>query len=306
MKTPTIQNNIAFINLDTVKDVIAWDKQLTASVVSPADHLAIGDLVIAMQGLKAVALGQITDFFTVNITNRDRLTIERSIRINLQTLAEPVLLTLKQREVLAQLAQSSRLSFPKLKSVLPIPKDCVLYFDTLINGLDRWSEWDSDRGGKWHHMATLGIQERQDLNEQEKVNLLQALECRGALAEFVFQRDEPRIESDTDDMWLKVTRIVPWDACTDAMRTDPNNYMLMEGALAENFSLGLTSFFNNGRPILDPALDRQIFDAWTLSFIEYPKLNKEQQKYMAYHRKHVYKQWRTRLPKPLYDSTQQG
>lgn len=306
MKIRTNQNNIAFINLDKLTDVLAWHDQLIARLAVTADHLTIGDRVIAMRGLKVVAIGRITEFFYTKLIYWNGSTIESGVRMNLQTLAEPVLTTRKQRKVLAQLAQHSKLSFRKFKTVLPIPTDYAPYFDTLIKRLGRWSDCDSDSSGKWHHTATLGILERQDINEQEKNNLLMALECRGALADFVFERDEARIESDTDDMDLTVTRIVPWEACTDHMRTDPDNYILVEGTLAQTFSCGLTSFFNNGRKILDPALDRQMFDMWTLDSIEYPELNKQQKKYMAYHRKHVYKQWRTHLLKPLYLSGQQG
>lgn len=304
MNTRTRQINIAFLNLDTLTDVLAWDNQLTASIADSADHLRIGDLVMAMRGLKVVATGRITN--TLHVGYTQGFASEVRIRMNLQPLAEPALPTPKQRNIMTQLAKATKRSFPTLKAVLPIPLDHVQSFQSLFSRLGRWPALDGNNSGQRHHAATLGIIEREDITAQAKIDLLLALECRGALADFVFERDEARIESDTDDMGLQVTRIVPWEACTDEMRTDPDNYVLVEEAYAEHFSFGLVSLRNTGRKMLDPALDRETFNHWNLNYCEYPELNKAQKKYMAYHRKHVYKQWRTYLPKPLYVSSQQG
>ena len=306
MKNHTLQNSIAFINLNTVAGVIAWDDQLTAGVADSSDHLNIGDRVIAMRGRKVVAIGRITKFLNINITNHERLTVERSIRINLHTLAEPVRLTGKERKVLSKLAQATNLSFPKMEAVLPVQAEYVPHFETLFNQLGRCPELGSNKTAERHHAVMLDIIAQENITAQARIDLLLALKCRGALADFVFERDEACIKSDTDDMDLHVTRIVPWEACTDAMRIDPNNYVLIEGTLAENFSFGLASFSNNGEIIVDPAVDRQIFDHWILGSIEYPELSEEQEKYMAYHRQHVYMQWRTRLAKPLYVADQQS
>jgi hypothetical protein len=304
MNTYINKPNIAFINLDNLTKVLAWDDQLAARLSVSSDHLTIGDRVIAMRGLRVVAIGWVTNFS--NTSYRQAWAHEDHFRISLKPLAEPILPSPKQRNVLVKLAKARRRSFPQLKIVLPIPVDHAPYFDTLINRLRWWPELDSNNSSQRHHTAMLDIIEREDITAQTKINLLLALECRGALADYVFECDEPRIDSDTDDMDLQVTRIVPWEACTDSMRTDPNNYILVEAAFAEHFSFGLTSLRNSGRKMFDPALDREIFNDWVLNHCEYPALNKEQKKYMAYHREHVYKQWRTRLAKPLYVSDQQG
>lgn len=298
MNTRTRQTNIAFLNFDTLTNVLAWDNQLSASIAESADHLCIGDLVLAMHGLKVVAIGRITN--TLHLDYLQRSACEVRIKMNLQPLAEPVLPTPKQRKIMTQLAKATKRSFPKLKAVLPIPLDQVSSFQSMYNRLGRWPELDSNKIAQRHHMATLDIIDRQDITAQARINLLLALECRGALADFVFERDEARIESDTDDMGLQVTRIVPWEACTDEMRTDPDNYILVEEAYAEHFSFGLVSLRNTGRQMFDPALDSEAFNQRTLGYIEYPELNKGQKKYMDYHRAHVYKQWRSGIPKPQY------
>jgi hypothetical protein len=298
MNTRNRQPNIAFLDLDTLTDVLAWDNQLTASLADSAVHLRIGDLVMAMRGLKVVATGRITNTLYVGYT--EGFASEVRIRVNLQPLAEPVLPTPKQRNIMTQLAKATKHSFPKLKAVLPIPLDQFPAFKSLFNQLCHWPELDSNDSRKRHHTATLDIIDRQDITAQARINLLLALEGRGALADFVFERDEARIKSDTDDMGLQVTRIVPWEACTDEMKTDPDNYILVEEPFAEHFSFGLVSLRNTGRKMLDPALDKETFNHETLNYIEYPELNKSQKKYMAYHREHVYKQWRSVTPKPQY------
>ena len=191
MKNNTNQNNIVFINLDTVTDVLAWDNQLIASIAVVADHLTIGDRVIAMRGPKVIAIGWITEFFYK--TNGGCIT-QRSIRMKIQTLTVPVTTTPDQRKVLAQLAKASKLSYPKLKTVLPIPMDYARYFYTLINRLGRWPDSYRDDSGQWQRAAALNLLERQEINAQEKINLLLALECRGALADYIFERDEDRID----------------------------------------------------------------------------------------------------------------
>lgn len=308
MKTNINQNNIVFVNLDTVTDVLAWDNQLIAALAVVDEHLTIGDRVIAMRGLKVVAAGWITEFL---YKTERRCITHSSVRMKLHTLTVPVAVTPNQRKVLAQLAKACELSYPNLKAVLPIPRDYAPYFDTLIHRLGQWPDSYRansyrDDSGQWKRAAALSLLERQDINSEKKINLLLALECRGALADYVFERDENRLDSDDDNTDLTLARIVPWEACTDHMRTDPDNYILVESELAQNFSYGMVSFYNDGRTMLDPALDEERFRSWILLSIEYPKLNKEQGKYMAYHREHVYKQWRTRLPKPLYVSDQQG
>ena len=93
---------------------------------------------------------------------------------------------------------------------------------------------------------------------------------------------------------------MPWEACSDFERSDPNNYILLDEQLADHFSMGLISFRSTGKQIQDAAMDKDAFDPWVDNDFNLPALNKQQKLYMAYHRAHVFQQWRSGLPKPMY------
>lgn len=91
------QNNITFVNLDTVTDVFAWHGQLTASLMGAIDDIVIGDVIFALRGGKVVAAGRITEleFHVTYQSPRDRKghISKRWVRMNLHTAANPVALT---------------------------------------------------------------------------------------------------------------------------------------------------------------------------------------------------------------------
>ena len=122
-----------------------------------------------------------------------------------------------------------------------------------------------------------------------------ALFDRGTLADFIYEKDEPRSETDHEPDWV-ATRIVPWNCCTDVERADANNYILLDKQLAENFSLGLVSFLDSGEQLQDEAMDEDAFNPWMDRGFDLPLLNEEQRTYLAWHRAHAFKKWRTGWP----------
>jgi hypothetical protein len=49
-------------------------------------------------------------------------------------------------------------------------------------------------------------------------------------------------------------------------------------------------------------MDEDAFDPWVDPHFCLPELTPRQKEFVAYHRKHVFKQWRTGAPKPMYAS----
>lgn len=83
------------------------------------------------------------------------------------------------------------------------------------------------------------------------------------------------------------------------MRLDPDNYVLMDEQLAEHFNAALVTFQDDGVQVRDPYMDEDAFDPWVDPHFCLPELTPSQKEFMAYHRKYVFKQWRTGAPTPI-------
>lgn len=297
------ENNVMFVNLDTVTDVFVWDGQLTASLDGAGADVRVGDIAVALRGGYAVAAGRITKRSSLetcgNGAGANWYAYKVWVRMNLCPEPLPVLLSAKQRNALMATAKQYGRAYPGFKNVLAIPRANTPCFTPLLNRLRSSLQFDRRQAEHIQSARLFHIMGRDDIGGETKIILSNALCCRGELAELVYARDEHRNDTDHELDWV-ATRIVPWEACTDEERTDPNNYVLMDEQLAEHFAMGLVSFRNTGNQIYDSAMDTDAFDSSVDPYFKLPALNKHQKKYMAYHRAHVYKQWRSGLPKPMY------
>ena len=297
------ENSVMFVNLDTVTNVFVWDGQLTASLDGAGGDVRVGDIAIALRGGYVVAVGRITERSSLVTSGygagKNWYAYKVWVRMNLRPEPLPVLLSAKQQNALMATAKQYGRAYPGFKNVLAIPQANMPCFTPLLNRLRSSLRFERRQAEQIQSSRLFHIMDRDDISGEAKIILSNALCCRGELAELVYARDEHRNDTDHELDWV-ATRIVPWEACTDEERTDPNNYVLMDEQLAEHFAMGMVSFRNTGNQIYDSAMDTDAFDSSVDPDFKLPALNKHQKKYMAYHRAHVYKQWRSGLPKPMY------
>lgn len=273
-------------------------------MIRAVDGYDVGDIVIALRGEKVVGAGRISDrYFFRMYAGRDSYIAKRWVMMNITPAPTPLLLSKKQRNILQAAALKYGSKFPGFGSVLGMQATDFPHFESLLAKMRTCIETQGSLVQRLHATETLKIMNRNDISDTEKVNLCLALAGKGQVGDAVLDRDHDRIESD-HELDLVATRIVPWEACSDAERLDPDNYILMDSQLAEQFAAGLVSYRNTGNPFHDSAMDEDIFDPWIDPYFQLPALNTKQKKYMAYHRKYVYKQWRTYAPKPMYLASQ--
>jgi hypothetical protein len=297
------QNNITFVNLDTVTNVFIWHGQLTASLSGAVDDIVIGDVVFALRGGKIVAAGRITElqYHVTYQSPRDRKghISKRWVRMNLHTAANPATLSKDEVKVLRATAAEYGCPYPKFQDVLAIPKKNTGCFESLMSELYCLSRHVHKPADRAHSKETIHLLGHADIKTPIKVKLCQALGGNGEIKKTVLERDEHRIDSD-HELDLVATRIVPWEACSNnEMRLDPDNYVLMDEQLAEHFNAGLVTFQDDGVQVQDPAMDEDAFDPWVDLHFCLPELTQRQKEFLAYHRKHVFKQWRNGAPKPM-------
>jgi hypothetical protein len=296
----TPNNNIVFVDMDTVTNVFIWDHQLTAPLLLAIDGFGSGDYVIALRGETVVGAGRITDRLAVRqFRGCDSYITKRWVRMNIIPALAPTLLSATQRSALKAAALKCSSKFPGFTGVLGIRASDGACFEPLLHQMTECIKTQAPVVDQWLVAEAQKIADRDDIHNDIKVNLREALAGQGKVCDAVFERDYDHIDSD-HDLDLVATRIVPWEACTDYERLDPDNYVLMDSQLAEHFEKGLISFRNSGTQFHDSAMDEDAFDPWVDPEFQIPALNAKQTRYMAFHRKYVYKQWRTGMPKPVF------
>ncbi len=291
-----IPYNIVFVNMDTLSNTLMWDGQLTAGLANGATEVKTGDFVFALRDNHVVAAGRISEPQHNAKHKSGRIQNghipDRWVRMNLHATPVPVALSSREVEMIKATAAKHGCSYPGFEEVLPVATNSMPCFDSLFSQCSRYATSRQTE----RFLLVARLLSRKDKIGHEKIKLLWALDGNGPTKEIVLERDKHRIVSD-HELVLVATRIVPWETCTDFERTDPNNYVLMDGQLAEHFAMGMVTFEDNGNQLQDPAMDRDAFDSWVDPAFCLPELTAQQKEYMAYHRKHVFKQWRTNAPK---------
>lgn len=296
---------IAILNIDKVTDVIFWNHQLTAHVIGETKDLRVGDPIFVIRNNCLIALGRITNFQYSGRYSGSRgrsLGVSSYIRMDIRPLQTPLPISRKQREIIQCAAKEHGLTLRRLDQVLALSPDTTKSFSPLLYKIGcQWLDRVFDRSAVCTRDEIVRIMERNDIDASYKIKLCLALEGKGELADVVVERDFDRIECDDEDLfdWLLPTRIVPWDACSDTERLDPDNYLLLDPHRAQLFCSGLLSFSATGKQIDDPSMSES-FCTWIDPSFTLPKPTKAQRRYLAYHRKYVFKQWRLGSKKPLY------
>lgn len=297
--------NIAVLNIDKVTDVIFWNHQLTANVIGETQDLRVGNPIFVIRDNRLIGLGRITNFqYSSRYSGRRGRSLGRSayIRMDIRPVETPLPITRRQREIIQCAAKQHGLTLRRLDQVLALSPDTTQPFSSLLREIGcQWLDRVFDRSAMCTRDESVRIMERNDIDASCKINLCLALEGKGELADVVVERDFDRIECDDEYIFdsLLPTRIVPWNACSDTERLDPDNYLLLDPHRAQLFCSGLLSFSATGEQIDDPSMSES-FCTWIDPSFTLPKPNKAQRRYLAYHRKYVFKQWRLGSMKPLY------
>ena len=292
--------NFMFLNLDSVTNVFRWNGQFAARLTGAIAESRHGDYAFVQSAGMVVAIGRATKFMSCDFSE-DRSSIT-SVCIDISPLAFPTMLSSKQLRELEVLTKLYRCPFPGLDNVFAVPDSSAHCFRSLAEQLSKSHTLPALGTAEWQLNEFSRILGRTDIDARTKVHLCETLDNTGDIVDLVYQRDTYRVNLEEDLDWV-VTRIVPWEACNDSQKTDPDNYVLMDRHLAEHFAVGMVSFQNTGQQIQDPAMDELSFDSHVDPNFATPPLNKKQNKYMAYHREHVYKQWRSVTAKRIYASS---
>jgi len=87
---------------------------------------------------------------------------------------------------------------------------------------------------------------------------------------------------------LRASHIKPWEASTDAERLDSNNGLLLSAHIDALFDEGLISFADDGKMLLSDQISIKDKLYFRLPGKLRKKLNKQQKKFLAYHRDSVF------------------
>lgn len=89
---------------------------------------------------------------------------------------------------------------------------------------------------------------------------------------------------------LKASHIKPWRDSNDVERLDGNNGLLLSPHVDHLFDQGYLTFEANGVVVFSPKLERSVIRLWGLASVQSAAaFNEAQQKYLAYHREHIFK-----------------
>ncbi len=297
------QNNVVVVNLDTVTRVFSWSGQLSACMAGANSNVKVGDIAFALRHGYVVAAGRVTEcsFWQMGGSKKNKVGLISKVwvRMNLYPELSQATLSATQKAALKASAQRHGCAYPDFEDVLAIDAADTQHFAPLASLLQGAQCMVSTMKRDEQAEQLLHIIARADISAEAKIRLCDALRASGNLAVRIYDRDEHRSVTDHELDWV-ATRIVPWEASSDIERLDANNYILLDAQLADHFAMGLVSFQSTGEQTHDPAMDHDAFDPWVDCDFNLPTLNKHQKKYLAYHRAHVFQQWRSGMPKPVY------
>jgi predicted restriction endonuclease len=136
------------------------------------------------------------------------------------------------------------------------------------------------------------IQQNTKIDSTEKEQLIKARVGQGRfksnLTDF---ENECRFTKVNDIDLLIASHIKPWSKCnTNEERLDGNNGLLLTPTFDRLFDKGLLSFLENGDVILSKDLSNDVIEKLSLeSYTNVGSFNKEQSKYLSYHRTTVFR-----------------
>jgi putative restriction endonuclease len=135
------------------------------------------------------------------------------------------------------------------------------------------------------------IKGRTDIGATTKEQLIRSRRGQGIFKANVRLNEQGcRVTGVTDPKNLRASHIKPWKDCSDEEKLDGCNGFLLAPHVDHLFDRGMISFDDNGDLIISPRLDQSILARWGIPVVlNVGSLNKEQTKFLAYHRSTVLK-----------------
>jgi hypothetical protein len=132
------------------------------------------------------------------------------------------------------------------------------------------------------------------LTPTEKEGLIKSRRGQGVFRERVASIEAGcRLTRTTVPQFLIASHIKPWARSTDTERLDGNNGLLLSPHVDRLFDMGFVTFKRDGSVVIAPEAE-EVCRQWCLSVDQKRPLSLEQEKYMRYHREHVYRKWISR------------
>ncbi len=88
---------------------------------------------------------------------------------------------------------------------------------------------------------------------------------------------------------LIASHIKPWAKSDNRKRLDGNNGLMLAPHIDHLFDAGLITFQQDGALLLSPDLDQAVITAWGLSITNVGAFSAEQERYLQFHRNHVFR-----------------
>lgn len=139
--------------------------------------------------------------------------------------------------------------------------------------------------------AETQIQQRTDIGATDKLELRRSRRGQGIYRSNLEKFEQRcRLTGLKDRSHLRASHIKPWRACTDAEKLDGNNGLLLSPHIDHLFDRGYISFTDDGEILIADALDERVLRIWGIATpCNIGKFRLEQCKYLAYHRRDVFK-----------------
>lgn len=135
------------------------------------------------------------------------------------------------------------------------------------------------------------IEQRKDIKETEKLRLVKSRNGQGVYKDRLIAIESGcRITGLTDTNFLIASHIKPWVKSNDFEKLDGNNGLLLSPHVDKLFDAGYISFSNDGDMLISSGLNTDILKLWRIDYpLNISRLNTQQQGYMKYHRKNIFK-----------------
>jgi hypothetical protein len=130
-----------------------------------------------------------------------------------------------------------------------------------------------------------------DLTLTEKTSLIKSRRGQGVFKNRVACIEARcRLMGTTELQFLIASHIKPWAHSTNAERLDGNNGLLLSPHVDRLFDKGFLTFNRDGSITIAPEA-AEVCRQWSISVTQGGQLSMEQEEYMQYHRKYVYRKW---------------
>lgn len=135
------------------------------------------------------------------------------------------------------------------------------------------------------------IKQSKDIPETEKEQLILSRRGQGLFRERLESIEKKdRVTGLDVKSHLRANHIKPWRDSSNEERLDGNNGLLLSPHIDHLFDKGYISFSNEGRILISPLLQKDIFSAWHINpIMNVGSFNEKQSKYLDYHLSKIFK-----------------